>query len=200
MPPGEHLAHLGGRERGGIQGPALGSKAQAPFHLLEIEGLDAQPIAGQQELLALVVVGGEGKHAAEALQEGGPVLGQALHEGFAVAVAAPGLKGQLWPGLEVVVDLPVEHQGEAAAVAGDRLGAGLREIEDGQAGVAEPAVAIRAVPGAFRIRTPVAQAMEGLGPGRLVPAHLPDQTAHGPGPWSRWCQAQAWARITSSSG
>ena len=147
-----------------------------------------------------MVVGREGKHAAEPLQEGRPVLGQALHEGFAIAVAAPSLEGEPRAGLQVVVDLAVEHQGEAAAVAGDRLGAGFAEIQDGQAGVAQPAVAIGAVPGAFRIRTPVAQRLQGLGPGRLVPAHLPDQTAHGPGPWSRWCQAQAWARITSSSG
>ena len=85
-------------------------------------------------------------------------------------------------------------------MAGDRLGAGFAEIEDRQAGVTQPAVAIGALPGALRVRTPVTQAVEGLGPGRLVPADLPDQAAHGPVPWSRWCQVQAWARITSSWG
>ncbi len=131
MPPGQHLAHLLGRERGGgIQGPALGREAQPPVHRLEIEGLDAQPVAGQQQLLALVVVSRKGKHAAELIQKDRPVLGQALHEGFTVAVAAPSLEGQPRAGVQVVVDLPVEHQGEAAAVAGDRLGTGRREIED----------------------------------------------------------------------
>jgi hypothetical protein len=71
MAPGQQLAHLIGREVARIiQSAALGGKPEASIDPLEIEGLDPQTVAGQEQLLGVAVVGGKGKHAAKLIEKG----------------------------------------------------------------------------------------------------------------------------------
>src|SRR5450756_2075611 len=62
---------------------------------------------------------------------------------------------QFAPNVEVIIDLPVEGNGETPALAPHRLRAGFREIEDRQTAVTESYAGSRVGPDAAGIGAPV---------------------------------------------
>jgi hypothetical protein len=111
-----------------------------------VEGFNPQGIAGQDQLLVVLIPEGEGKDAIQLAQQGGEGLTAVAvvevkpqqHLGIGVPPPGLGLEAiELAPKLLKVVDFAVKDQHHPAIVAGHGLVAQGGEVEDGQAGVAQ---------------------------------------------------------------
>jgi hypothetical protein len=108
------------------QGLDLGGKGN-PVRQPHIEQrLDAEAVAHQQQTPTLIVVEGEGVHAAQVLEKAVAVFGIAEQDRFRVRAGGRGVAGaaQLVIQLDIVVDLAVGRQGQPVhrwrPSAGDR--------------------------------------------------------------------------------
>jgi len=102
------------------------------------QGLEAQVIARHQHLAALDVQDRDRKLPAQAAEALRALLLVEVHDRLGVAVRAEGvaLLLQLLPQRLVVVDLPVEDQGQRPVLVVDRL-LPAREVDDAQPAHAE---------------------------------------------------------------
>ena len=172
------------QQPGGQQGAKLGGEGHRPARVrirrpCQVEGLDAQRIPGQQEPALLRVPAGEGEHAAQPAHRVRPVQAKrAQHDGrVAGGLERLPLGHQAPPQVAEVVDLAVEDHDVPGHRVDHGLGAGGREVEDG-----EPAVGQQRAPAAG-VRRGDPRAL--WRPGR-------------DGPWRRSSAASA-ARLGSSS-
>ena len=110
---------VGSRDKAGKVGERLnlGSKKERAGDLREIDRLDADPVAGQQELAALLIPDCEGEHAVEVVDTIGTLLFVQMHNGVGIAACAvdvpPGLEAFSQVG--VVIYLAVEDDPYCAA-------------------------------------------------------------------------------------
>ena len=109
-----------------------------------IEGLDADPIAHQEELPMTGVPDRQCEHALEAAHEVGSLFLIEMNECFRVGARSVGvtLRLQLFPQAGVVVDLSVEGNPDRAVLVRHRLSAGGRQIDDRQPPVREAHLAV----------------------------------------------------------
>ena len=103
------------------------------------QGLLAEAVARQEQRALHVVPDGQGPHAVESRQAVGAPLGVGGEDHFRIGLAAEvvALGGQFGADLEEVIDLAVEGDPVAALRIAHRLLAVFRQVEDGQAAVAE---------------------------------------------------------------
>src|SRR5258708_22054858 len=102
----------------------------------------AEAIAAQRKRLLLLVPQREGEHTDETLQRARhPPMPDGIQQRLRIGVPAPVRAGsaclELAANIEVIIDLAVESDREAPAVAVHRLGAGFGEIENRQSAMAE---------------------------------------------------------------
>nr|WP_254127036.1 hypothetical protein [Aquihabitans sp. G128] len=118
-------------------------EAEPPAHVGQVQRLDPQAVAAEQQAPAVTLGDGEGEHAHQPFDEAVAPLpvGLEQHLGVAVGEEPVALVGQLAAQLRVVVDAAVEGHGQAELGVVHRLLAGGREVDDGQ-----PAVAQRHLP------------------------------------------------------
>ena len=129
LPAGEHreLFDLGGeREEPGGREPV-------------IERLDPEPVACGEDHPGLAVVDHEREHAIEPVHAVAPPLGVGVEEDLGVRTGVKYVTGGLELGAElaVVVDLAVVDDPVAVVGRAHRLVAGRREVQDGEAAMAE---------------------------------------------------------------
>ena len=91
----------------------LGREDESLRGLGVVQGLDAQPVAGEEQRLPLSVPDREGEHAAEPLHAPLAVLLIEVHQNLAVRCRREpmSLRLELGSELSVVVDLAVEDHG-----------------------------------------------------------------------------------------
>ncbi len=150
---------------GGHEGLQLGGEPEVPPRLVGVvEGLLPEAVPGEEEGPLLRVPDREGEHPVEEREHVGAPAGIALEEDLRVGARAEAdpLPLQTRAQLRVVVDLPVEHDGEAARGVRHRLRRRGREIHDGEAPVPEGHRPVREEP--LPVRPPV----------REGPGHRPD--------------------------
>ena len=101
----------------------LGSEDEAAVLLRVVERLDAEEIAGAEQLARIAVPDGEREHAAQAVEHAFAPCQIAREQDFGVGVGLelPALRLELGAQIAVVVDLAVEHDGEAP-LGGSLLG------------------------------------------------------------------------------
>ena len=138
---------------GGQQGTKLRGEGHRPACVRirrprQVERLDAQRIPGQQEPALLRVPAGEGEHAAQPAHRVRPVQAErAQHDGrVAGGLELLPLGHQAPPQVAEVVDLAVEDHHVPGHRVHHGLGAGGREVEDGEPAVGEqraPAAGVR---------------------------------------------------------
>ena len=154
------------------------------------QGLLPHPVPGQHQTARAGVPQREGEHALQPLQEAVALARPPLAIGRQdhLVVAAPGEAvppgGQLVTQRGVVVDLAVGHQHQARVVARHhRLGAGRRQVHDGQAAMTQGDGAV--APQAHPVRAAVALGRGhgrhdlAVGRSRRVEPELARQAAHG---------------------
>ena len=129
---------------------------------VEVERLDAEVVPRREQAPPPPVVQQKGKHAIQSLNTCRAVFGVQPEDHFGIRCRPESvpLGPQLIPQFDVVVDLPVEHDGKA--VRFHRLVAG-GQVDDGQPLVIETQRSVEK--GAFIVRSPVIQ---GIG-------HVPQQ-------------------------
>ena len=158
------------QEAGRQNRPDLGREHQGPLPVgvrvaADVERLDAERIAGQQELARVVVPEREREHPAQHRHRVGPPEREQAQHDRRVAARLERLAGllEVAPQILEVVDLAVEDDGPVAAAGavGHRLVAGGRQVDDRETTVpqhAPGAVVVRAaLPDARAIRTPMRQ-------------------------------------------
>src|SRR5207245_1428893 len=113
------------------QGVELGREGELAGDLADVERLDPEWVAGEEQPPGASVPQRDREHAPQTVEEGSPPLLVAVHEHLGVAVRAEAMAGalELTPQLPVVVDLAVLDDGDAAVLVGDRLVARL-EVDD----------------------------------------------------------------------
>jgi hypothetical protein len=111
------------------------SQAQGPAVIGEIELLDAERIARQQHALAGRIPDGEGIHAAQMRDHGGPVavIEMQQHLGVRLGAQLTTLGHQLRAQLPKIVDLAVEGDDRPIRAQDHRLMTGRRRVDDRQA-------------------------------------------------------------------
>ena len=116
------------------EGFDLAAPDQTAALMLVVQRLDAEDIARQHQLLALVVPNGDGEHAAQALEHARAPLLIAVDDGLGIAVGFElvALALKLGTQLLEVVDLAVERDSHAAIGVLHGLVASLK-VDDGQA-------------------------------------------------------------------
>src|SRR5258708_15169615 len=102
----------------------------------------AEAIAAQRKRLLLLVPQREGEHTDETLQRARhPPMPDGIQQRLRIGVPAPVRAGsaclELAANIEVIIDLAVESDREAPAVAGQRLGAVFGGIENRQSAMGE---------------------------------------------------------------
>ena len=153
-----------------------------------VQRLDAEGVAGEEELLLHRVPDGDAEHAAQMLDDVGAPVVKADHDGLSVARGVEGIAcvGQLPAEFHVVVDLAVERHGVTVRLVfgapHERL-VRMLQVDDRQAVETEHDVVV--VPRARFIRAAVAHAgqraldggheLRGIGAGR----ENSEETAHG---------------------
>ena len=105
----------------------LGSEDEAAVLLRVVERLDAEEIAGAEQLARIAVPDGEREHAAQAVEHAFAPCQVAGEQdlGVGVGLELPALRLKLGAQVAVVVDLAVEHDG-VAALGGCLLGRAAR--------------------------------------------------------------------------
>ena len=121
-----------------------------------IEGADADPVPGQEELLLADVPDRQGELAVDPVQAAGAVLLVEMqqHLGVGLGGEAVSLADQLLLELDVVEGLAVIDDPEAAVLVADRLGPAV-DADNAQAQMPQGDVAVQVHP--RLIRTPVVQ-------------------------------------------
>ena len=119
-----------------------------------VQGLDPQPIAGEQQTLGAAVPGGEGEHADQSAEAGGSLGCEKTHQHFGVAARAQG-PGQSGAQALVIVELAVVGQHLRAEHHG--LMAAVRQIQNRQPAVRQGDA--RLAPHAFAVGTAMPQAL-----------------------------------------
>ena len=170
--------HLGAIRGMGAQGRQLRGKEERPFPERVVEGLDSQPIPGEQERSRPRVEKREGKHSHQAIDDAASPRPVAFEQDLGVGPRTKHVTSVLELAAEftVVVDLAVVAHRQFAARIGHRLVAGFAEVEDrqprmpqcqgiGLAGSREPGFQEPLV-----VRSPVAEGA----------IHVPDRTGHEP--------------------
>ena len=101
----------------------LGSEDEAAVLLRVVERLDAEEVAGTEQLARIAVPDGEREHAAQTVEHAFAPRQIAREQdlGVGVGLELPALRLELGSQIAVVVDLAVEHDGEAA-LGGSLLG------------------------------------------------------------------------------
>ena len=122
-----------------LKGAQLGAEGAAITPALPQQGLHPETIAGQGEPLGFHLPAGHREDAVQPSPEGLPPAAEPLQEHFGVAAGAECRAEllQFLAQLLLVVDLTVEHQGNAVVGAEHRLVPKGGKILDGQAGVQE---------------------------------------------------------------
>ncbi len=138
----------------GEQGGQRRREANACGVLGEVQRLDAEPVAAEEDPAAVALDDREGEHPLQVVDEAvAPVVvGLEEHLGVAVGEEAVAVPGQLLPQFLVVVDAAVPGDGQAEVRIDHRLGARFGQVDDLQATVAESHSALR--PHARRVRSP----------------------------------------------
>ncbi len=147
--------HLARHGAACLQRLHLGGEAQASRLCREVERLDPQRIAGQQEAFVAVVPDGQAVHPPQAAEHGRALTGIEGEDDLGVAVRAEAhaFAFQLPAQIGEVVDLAVEDDMESPVRRRHGLGACLREVEDGEAAAGERHAAIARRPGSGAVRT-----------------------------------------------
>ena len=164
----------GGQGRGEAQGAGL---------LGDVEGLDAEAVAGEHEPPAVALGDGEREHADEPVDEplAPRVVGLEDDLGVGGGEEAVARRGELLAELAVVVDAAVEDDREAEVGVHHGLAPRGGQVDDAQAAVAERRGSLG--PQAARVGPPVAHgrghAVDGRDVGRPIPAQLARDPAHG---------------------
>src|SRR6266436_4292829 len=116
----------------------LGGKQQLSVVHRVVQGLDPEPIPGEQEALPLPVPEGEGEHPLQPLHAGVALFLVKVQDRLGVAPGLIPMPLRLQPGSErgVVIDLPVVGNPHPAVLVRHRL-LPARDVHDGQAAVAE---------------------------------------------------------------
>ena len=119
------------RQRGGEPQPVRG--------LRQVQRLDAEPVAGQDQPAAVLLQDGEREHPEEVVDavHPPPVVGLGDDLGVGAGEEAVAVALQFLAQLLVVVDAAVEHRDQPQRRVHHRLGAGRGEVDDGQPPVRE---------------------------------------------------------------
>ncbi|MNO50300.1 hypothetical protein D3C76_406710 [compost metagenome] len=114
-------------------------KAQALAVARQVQGFDAQAVAGQEQALVVALPDGQGEHAVELGQQGRApgVVALEQHLGVAVGPEAVAQGLQLLAQFGEVVDGAVEGQRQAQGVVDHRLRRAVRQVHDLQAPMAQ---------------------------------------------------------------
>src|SRR4051794_34825594 len=122
-----------GDQAAGEQGPNFrGEKHRVPLGV-DVERLDAQAVAGEDELALRLVPDRQGEHAAQPRKNVDPPTQVTLEDNFRVRARLEGdtLVHQLVADVHEVVDFAVVRDGRFAMTIGHGLGAETGEVEDG---------------------------------------------------------------------
>ncbi|MCY1416702.1 hypothetical protein D9M71_322180 [compost metagenome] len=105
----------------------------------QVKGLDPEAVAGQEQLLAVALPDGQGKHAVEPGQQVGTPGVVALEQHLGVAVAVEGIAEgfQLAAQFREVVDGAIEGQGQAQLRVAHGLRRTIGQVHDFQAAMAQ---------------------------------------------------------------
>ena len=119
----------------------------------DVERLDAVRVAGEQHAPAVRVVEREGIHPAQVVGHPLPLIAVEREQNLGVGARAEDVAAAFEAVAEraEVVDLAVERDVQPPVVARHRLCAGVGEVEDGEAPVAEPGGAVVARPHALAV-------------------------------------------------
>src|SRR5208282_1713026 len=136
----------------GMAKEALQLRGEDEIAVLEqavVERLLAEAVAGEKEGLGLGVPKGEGEHAVEPVEAGGSPFLPRVHDRLGVASGAEAVaaRAQLAAERLEIVDLAVEHDGDAAVLVVERLRA-ARDIDDGEPAMAEAQARLEVIAGA----------------------------------------------------
>jgi hypothetical protein len=117
---------------GGEQGGQRRGEPDPAGDLGDVERLDAQPVAGEHETSGPALVQREREHPVEVVDAPctPPVVGLEDHLRVRVRTEPVTDRLELRPQLPVVVDAPVEDDGEPELVVQHGLCPGLRQIDD----------------------------------------------------------------------
>ena len=167
----------------GDEGGKGGGEAEPRRGLVEVEGLDAEAVPRQHEAAAVPLGEGEGEHAEEVVDASGAPLTVGLgdHLGVGVGEEAVAQPAELLAQVAVVVDAAVEDDGQTQLGIDHGLGAGRREVDDGEPPMGQGHRARRPDPravgtsGGQAVRAPLEGAQVG---GTAVEATLTDDSAH----------------------
>lgn len=109
-----------------------GCEAQLPGQLRNVQRLDAQPVADQEDLFPLRIVNGDREHAHQVMDKVVTPFPVRLEDYLGVAGGAEAELGLKLPAqLLIVVDAPVEDNGQAAVVL-HGLRPGFGEVNDAE--------------------------------------------------------------------
>ena len=139
----------------GEEALGLGAEEEQVPHDGVIEGLDAEGVAGAEQLLALFVPDDEGEHAAQLFQHAGPPLHIAVEHDLGIGIGEESMAGgdQLVPQEPVVVYLAVICQ-HVPAVGADHGLLAQGGVDDGQTAVGDGAVLVQVM--SLAVGAPVA--------------------------------------------
>ena len=117
----------------------LGAEEHALRQQRVVQRLDAEPIAGEEELAPARVPDREGEHPVQALDARGALLLVEVDDRLGVGRGPEAVPARLEPGaqLAVVVDLAVVGDPDRPVLVGHRLMAGGREVDDREPPMAE---------------------------------------------------------------
>ncbi len=157
----------------------LGGEAEPPGSRVVIEGLDPEPIAGEEQLVRAPVDDREGEHPRQVGDTGSAPLLVGAQHGLCVrmigheAVTGP---DELPSQFGVVVELPVEHDAGPGALRADGLFSTF-DVDDGES--PHPDGEFLAHLRAPRVRSPVLDRGQHRVEELRVTAGEPDYAAHG---------------------
>jgi hypothetical protein len=177
---------LGAHASRGQQRRQRRGEPQRPRDLGEVQRLDAEPVAREDEASGVVLVEREREHPGEALDTAMAPLGMGpeYHLGIARRREAMARARELAPKLVVVVDAAVEDDRRSQLGVDHRLGARAGRIDDLQAPVSQRDASAR--PRARAVRAAVAHrrgdALDGVAVGRSTRRELAGEAAHDPVP------------------
>ena len=118
---------------------------QQPFrrHFV-VQGLDAQPVARDEERFRVAIPDGKGEHAAQMLHTVRAVLFVKVNDGLGIAVRAVAVaaRDELLAQGEMVVNLAIEHDPERAIFIRNRL-MSARNIDNAEPSHADAQMAVR---------------------------------------------------------
>ena len=151
------------------QGLGLGGEAEVAAEVRKEERPDAEAVTGEEELAPLAVPDGKRKVPVQAQEELGTPLLVGVSDHLGVRAGRKGVTEplQLLAELDVVVELAVLHDPEAAALVGEWLVAAL-EIDDRESCARHPEAVVEVEP------RPVGTAMSEL------PDEPEEELARGP--------------------